>query len=432
MINQQLIEATKHGDIEINITNILGKFSKNDIYDTFADDPWLKNIALNVWERSNGITKLESYPLDISIPMIDVCNIKCVFCSYWRGVKPRYMTVEELRENYTEAFKYTKLAGINPSGEPFLHPDVANILRTMNDMTDPRCYIYVVTNGTLLEDKYDLILDTVNSLNFSINAGTAETYAQVMGTKPEMFDTVINNIKNLNAIKHNKKRGKLHLYATYVVLKHNIGEIPEFLRIAEELGFTKIWFRTLATPNDTNIVKPRLNPEYHTLPPFLHPDFEKLREQAITALKATKLNVYAEPELWDNSKDFSQEKHLISDKAEYHKIDDFRIIDTDGKKIEGEDNPFWSEADPAIFPHPCIYPFRNLVDPCLSNIQPVCNYQEQLPGFEAISYNLKNKTFMDIWNSEAHQALRKALFHGSKLPNICQRCNFLTDLKGRK
>jgi len=427
MVNQLLIKAAERGDVEKNFIKIVGNISKDDIYDTFRDDAWLRNVALNVWERNHGATELESYPLDVSIPLLDACNVKCVFCSYWKA-KPRFMSVEELHDNYSELFRYAKLVGINPAGEPFLHPRIAEILRAMRDMTDSRCTTYVGTNGILLDDKYDLILETVDSLSFSLNAASPGTYAKVMGTKPEAFQRVINNIKNLNELKKGRKR-RLHLYATFVVLKDNINEIPAFVKLVDELGFTKVWIRALATPNDNNPIKPNLNDDYQKLYPYLHHDFEQLREQAIEALTSAETDIYAEPELWDDRDTIDEQEKPLFPVRESDDIRKFKVVSGSGRKISGMDNPYWSEVAEEEFPYSCDYPYRFFMDQRISNIQPVCVFQDQLPGYEEVTFDIKNKSFKDIWNSEAHQALRSALKNGPKLPNVCLKCNFLRDFK---
>ena len=80
-----------------------------------------------------------------------------------------------------------------------------------------------------------------------------------------------------------------------------------------------------------------------------------------------------------------------------------------------------------MLPLTCQYLYKYMIDPRLSNIQPVCVYMEQLPGYDPIALDLAH--FDQVRNAHAMKDLRKALRDGPSIPSICIRCNILNAFK---
>src|SRR5262249_51106596 len=98
----------------------------------------------------------------------------------------------------------------------------------------------------------------------------------------------------------------LQIYITLVVTQQNIHEIPAFIELGNRLGVTGVWLRTLL-PQAGFI--PGLN--YHVLAPYLHADFHRLREQARSAIAASRVPVQADPDVWQNKFVSTQIEELI-------------------------------------------------------------------------------------------------------------------------
>lgn len=385
-------------------------------------DPWLHNKQLNLWEKENRAIRLESYPRDISLPFIvGKCNSQCLFCSYWQ-CDHRFMTEAELDE-YSDIFPYLEFVGINPAGEPLMHPNFGAMLSKIRSMVDERCTFYLVTNGILLKDHIDPIIENLNCLTVSLNAATQETHTTVMGAKGR-FDDVIEGLSA--TIKKAKEQGSnIQFYTTYVVLNQNIHEIPEFIDLAERVGLDRIYFRTIATGNDENPIKPGCNEHYTSLPAYKNPDFEEHKERARKRMATATIDIDADIEEW--SKDiFIDEEPSLEDSIKL----DFRKVDTSGEKIDGTDNDGWVVPEEGTTPVTCQYLYKYMIDPRVSNIQPVCVYMETLPGFKPIALEPKKKDFFDnIRNAPAMLTLRTALRDGPRVPRTCLQCNILQAFK---
>jgi MoaA/NifB/PqqE/SkfB family radical SAM enzyme len=113
-----------------------------------------------------------------------------------------------------------------------------------------------------------------------------------MGFRRDMFDEVLAGVRALTA--HKASHPDMSVEMVLVVTQQNIAEIPEFLSMSERLGADKVHLRTLMP----GLNPPRAGLDYHRLAPYLHPEFERLRDDAIAAIACSSLPVRAEPEAW--------------------------------------------------------------------------------------------------------------------------------------
>src|SRR5262249_34877218 len=70
---------------------------------------------------------------------------------------------------------------------------------------------------------------------------------------------------------------------------------PAFIELGNEIKANSIYLRTLLP---VGRLPPGLN--YHTLPAYLHPEFETLRANAIAAMRVSPVPVNGEPDTWDS------------------------------------------------------------------------------------------------------------------------------------
>jgi len=91
-------------------------------------------------------------------------------------------------------------------------------------------YIYITTNGALASiKKMKLLIDQgLNSVKFSINAASRETYRLIHGK--DDFDKVIKNLKDLRSFIDNHNL-QVKILSSFVVTKQSFHEIEEYKKI---------------------------------------------------------------------------------------------------------------------------------------------------------------------------------------------------------
>src|ERR1051326_7738942 len=106
-----------------------------------------------------------------------------------------------------------------------------------------------------------------------------------MGLGKEAFPRIIEAIAHrIEAGKRSPRPTNVHI--TMVVAQQNIAERSALVELGNRLGVTEIWLRSLLPQRG---LIPGLN--LHEVPPYLHPDFEALRQAAVDAIRTSGVRV---------------------------------------------------------------------------------------------------------------------------------------------
>jgi radical SAM protein with 4Fe4S-binding SPASM domain len=129
------------------------------------------------------------------------------------------------------AFQMTTISVVG-GGEPFLYPYLEELLQ--NAPTAQR-RLMIMTNGTLLH-KYPIFWEIAAhakiTLMFSIDAATPETYSQVR--PPGLWDDLMGNLERFLELR--QRNHQLELSSSFVVLKQNVPELLDFLKLNAAWG----------------------------------------------------------------------------------------------------------------------------------------------------------------------------------------------------
>jgi pyruvate-formate lyase-activating enzyme len=385
-------------------------------------DPLRDNALLNKWEFANGKTVLESFPWRLSVPFV-LCNAQCDFCAAW--LMQGKSSLDELMTSLIPVIRHCYQLDLVGWGEPLIHPQFAAILEMIRRESDPRARVALTTNGTRLDNWIDRLLDAnVMDYAISIHATNKATHQDLMGFGPDVFDQVISAVRSLTAKK--AQFHKLNVELVFLVTRQNIAEIPDFLQMSEDLGADQVHLRTLMPMGS-----PREGLDYHRLPPYLHPNFDRLRDAAVSAISKSRLRVNANPATWSQPV-FSPEWEsqladipLTSRKGrKSYKISE-QQWDTlgagepsrDREPCEFAENPL-NRKSPLYCPSPYTAFYVNGTD---RRVIP-CVYMHKVPHHEFIHFK-PLMTFKDVWNAPAMVAVRRSLHYGP-LMSPCLKCPF--------
>lgn len=144
---------------------------------------------------------MNSIPSEMLMDVTNRCNYACVFCTHpymklKRGEIDPALADRILHEAYEMGIRRV---GFYTTGEMFLCRNIETHIRNAK-----KCgftYIYSDTNGALAtkENMKRVLLAGLDSIKFSINAGSRETYRQVHGK--DYFDTVLKNLADCHALR---------------------------------------------------------------------------------------------------------------------------------------------------------------------------------------------------------------------------------------
>jgi len=137
------------------------------------------------------------FPHNMLVELTNCCNQKCAFCGY-KNMKRRKRACDKelmfdlMRQAYGNG---TKEIGFYMIGEPLMCGDLSEYIEKAHKLGFE--YIYLTTNGVLadLERMKALLSAGLNSIKFSVNGATRETYMAVHGK--DDFEKIKENIKAL-------------------------------------------------------------------------------------------------------------------------------------------------------------------------------------------------------------------------------------------
>ena len=160
-----------------------------------------------------------SFPKTSLIELSNSCNHACIFCANPRMKrKVGFLDLKIYEKFIKEAVPLgLREVGLYSTGEPFLSKNLNDYIRIAKEAG--ATYIYITTNGALAKpEKMISAIDAgLDSIKFSVNAGTRESYKLVHGK--DDFDKVVDNIKFISNYREERDIG-LILMASSVITKY--------------------------------------------------------------------------------------------------------------------------------------------------------------------------------------------------------------------
>lgn len=328
-----------------------------------ADDLFLRR---SIWN---------SVPVRVLFEFNRRCNVKCVHCDIRRaGTKELGLDAFErlLDEIGHGAFEVMPLVG----GEPTLAPigEAARLCRKHGQ------WLNFITNGILFtREWFEPVADVTARVQFSLHAHEAAVFERVVPGAD--FATVVRNLRDTAEI--GRSHGT-HVLACIVPMYGMLDRLHEYVRFVADLGVTRIIVQNLY-PHTSR--KSSLDPDGADDPARRREAFARALEVAIEVGVHVETNV---PELWGDPRNHAREASrfdLLQDSAELvaQFAPEFCI----------------STAMQTVIEH------DGTVLPCIRDRIPLGN--------------LHQRSFLELWNGPAMQALRESHFRATPRP-ACRLC----------
>ena len=189
------------------------------------------------------------FPPFLYVSIINSCQLRCQGC--WVDVEsPRQMiTLEEMNKLVNDAKKHgTSFFGIL-GGEPFMHPQLFEILEA-----HPDCYFQIFTNGQLITDKVAARLRAVGNATPLVSIEGSEVISDERRGRLNVLNKTLAGLEN--CIKH-----KLITGVATSVCQTNFELVSEqWVRRLIDMGVHYVWFHTY------RVVGPKMAPELALTP----------------------------------------------------------------------------------------------------------------------------------------------------------------------
>lgn len=319
------------------------------------------NQIINKIERKLKVTKLRSLPVYLDIVPTKRCNIKCIFCIKYDSSGILDMSLDTFNRIVKLLFPYPTSVNFCSGGEPFLNK---NLLKMLKVCKENNIHTYVLSNGmSLTGEIIEQIVkeNLIDNLGISFDGVNRKTIEEIrIGVSCER---VLDNIKKIKEKQKEMNKMVPLITFAYCLMRRNIEELPEFIKMASEIGVKRVFCQYLAVANEID--------EKESL--FFHPDIAK-KYFNLARKSAQEFNVELQlpPEIKRNSNEI---------KTCYEPWG-FMMVDTDGRVI-----------------------------PCYK-------------GWDAISMgNIKEcQNIYEIWNGKKYQEFRKTVNSVNPYFLYCQIC----------
>ncbi len=182
--------------------------------------------------------KLGIRPLKLELDVTTQCNLRCTMCYL---SDPRYgkrerkdITIDEFRETARQIFPYCGLVSLSFGTEPLLHPQLVELLEITAQEEVP--WRYLITNGILLDARTieAFVRIPLHGFSVSIDAATPATYERIR--RGGRWDTLMSNLRALQEAKLRAGSEYPRLTFNFVMMRSNLEELPQLVRLAHELG----------------------------------------------------------------------------------------------------------------------------------------------------------------------------------------------------
>lgn len=209
---------------------------------TSLDDFYVLFSPLGIYTRGRRFLHLE---MDI----VNRCNIRCIMCFHsfesTRRAKIAYLSPDDFAFVASKVLPHAYHLSLSLGNEPLMSPHFVEILRLASGYKVPNINFF--TNGLLLNSKnIDAIIEYgVTQLCISIDGATPATYNSIR--RDGDFDHLICNVKQFIARREAMQSPTPRVRFDVVLMKRNIHELPDLVKLAARLGVQQLAFRHLVS-----------------------------------------------------------------------------------------------------------------------------------------------------------------------------------------
>lgn len=182
-------------------------------------------------------------PVCLYLETTNRCNLLCTTCPRtYEELEPPADMSWELFTSIVDQIPDLERCVLHGVGEPMLVPDLDRMVRYLKDRGT---YVLFNTNGTVLTEKNGraMIAAGLDELRVSLDAANAHSYRAIRGKN--YFDRILKNVRAFRELQEREGHTNPRVSAWLTGLKETISELPDFVRVAAELGVREVYLQRL-------------------------------------------------------------------------------------------------------------------------------------------------------------------------------------------
>jgi MoaA/NifB/PqqE/SkfB family radical SAM enzyme len=196
-------------------------------------------------------TAAEQDPICVYLETTNRCNLLCTTCPRtYEELEPPADMSWDLFRRIVDQLPRIERAVLHGVGEPMLVKKLPDMVRYLKDRGT---YVLFNTNGTVLNEKNGraLIDAGLDELRVSLDAANAQSYQAVRGKN--YFNRILKNVRAFRALQERLGCERPRVSAWLTGLKETIAELPDFVRVAAEIGVKEVYLQRMVFFEDDAI-----------------------------------------------------------------------------------------------------------------------------------------------------------------------------------
>lgn len=370
------------------------------------------NFEKNSQKLSEEVFKkydVKSYPTFVTYETSARCNLKCAMCAVDESLnefdKNREAGIEKTKDIYMRLLPYASKLQLHASGECLLGKDFWISLERAGCFANRHSMeIEIFTNGLLLneENRKRIINSALTDIVISIDAAKEETYKKIRGGN---FNLLLNNIRKLVEEINLSENKRLKVIMAFVMMRENINELPDFIKLAHSLGVKIVSFWPLFSSGIDMPIKKKNNFVFYYKQQMLnfYPNLtKKMVRDSYNLSKKLGVRIGLTP-------CFEKEYSLTTEKDFQYPLS----IESFDKKLKNETKEKVIDNKKNLYKY-CYLPWNTAFITTEGNFAP-CLLLMYKGGID----NVIGKDFSKIWNSDLMMELRRSIIDGKVHP-LCK------------
>ena len=182
-------------------------------------------------------------PVCLYLETTNRCNLKCTTCPRtYADLEPEADMPWELFTRIVDQLPNIARVVLHGVGEPMLVKDLGARVRYLKDRG---AYVLFNTNGTALTLRKgrELAGAGLDELRVSLDAADAPTFKTVRGT--DDFQRILRNVAAFTEMQRREGLARPRVSLWLTGLKETIAQLPDFVRIAHEVGVAEVYLQRL-------------------------------------------------------------------------------------------------------------------------------------------------------------------------------------------
>jgi radical SAM protein with 4Fe4S-binding SPASM domain len=218
-------------------------------HEEFLETVKSANSEIALSEHISGCCEVTSMPRQIALVHTTACNISCFMCQKFAMPGANHsssMSGDLIDKIAREAFLTLRNLCLTIAGEPLVDPGLPLILKKARSFL---VGVSLVTNGLNLDEAHlRTLLPCLDDITVSIDGASKATYEGIR--RGSSYEKVLSNIRLFNRLRDSlEPAARPRLILNYVLMRRNVEEMPEFVKLARDLDADEVNFNHVVAFN---------------------------------------------------------------------------------------------------------------------------------------------------------------------------------------